>query len=229
MFGGRTSLVIAVMNILVYAGITLVQDQGWIPVNIENNPFTAIGLTSVSMLLLALVTWQAVQNLQLYIQRLQERERVQQDMSAEKDRLLEELQQREEARHHLLETVRALGSPVIPLAEGVIAMPLIGAIDSERAAGLTQALLWGVAEYRARAVLVDITSVPLVDAEVAGALIRAMTGVRLLGAEPVLTGIRAEVAQTIVGLGLDLSGMMTMGSLQEGLSYVMGQAGPKRG
>lgn len=221
--GGRPGISTMLVCLALYVGITLAQDQGWLEVQIDNSPLSAIALTAAIFLIVALVTWQALRSMQEYIQRLKERESVLEGMTAEKDRLLAELQQREEARYHLLETVRELGSPVIPLAEGVIAMPLIGAIDSGRAARLTQVLLRGVAEHRARAVLVDITAVPVVDAAVAGALIRAMTGVRLLGAEPVLTGIRAEVAQTIVGLGLDLSGMMTLGSFQEGLSYVMGR------
>jgi len=119
--------------------------------------------------------------------------------------------------------VGELGSPVIPLAEGIIAMPLIGIIDSERAQQLRMALLDGVAAHRARVAIIDITGVPLVDTMVAGTLLQAAKGIRLLGAEPVLTGIRAEVAQTIVSLGLDLTGVVTRATLQEGLTYAIAE------
>ncbi|MGC8874452.1 MAG: STAS domain-containing protein, partial [Chloroflexia bacterium] len=79
----------------------------------------------------------------------------------------------------------------------------------------------GTYEHRARAVLLDITGVPTVDTAVANALVRLAQGVRLLGAVPVLVGVRAEVAQTIVDLGVDLQGIVTRANLQEGLEYAL--------
>ncbi|MBN1485098.1 MAG: STAS domain-containing protein [Chloroflexia bacterium] len=219
--GGRAGLLITVLELALYAGITLGQGLGWLDLQIENSPFTAVGLTSVALLIVTLVLWQTMQAQQRYIDQRRERETMLERLAQEKDRLLEELRQREESRRHLLETIQELGSPVIPLAEGVIAMPLVGAVDSGRAQGITQALLQGVTEHRARAVLVDITGVPLVDTAVVGALMRAMAGVQLLGATPVLVGIRAAVAQTIVELGVDMEAIVSRANMQEGLEYAL--------
>jgi rsbT co-antagonist protein RsbR len=83
------------------------------------------------------------------------------------------------------------------------------------------ALLEGVSQHRARVAIVDITGVAAVDTTVASGLLKAAQGIRLLGATPVLTGIRAEVAQTLVVLGLDLGSVVTKGTLQEGLAYAL--------
>ena len=86
---------------------------------------------------------------------------------------------------------------------------------------MIDALLTGIAESGARVAIVDITGVPIVDTQVANAIIRAAQSVKLLGAQVVLTGIRPEVAQTLVGLGADLSGLITRSSLQTGIAYAM--------
>jgi anti-anti-sigma regulatory factor len=178
-------------------------------------------LAGVIFLFGASFVYLVVRTSHLTISESQEQAELLHTLSEEKDGLLAEIQQREDAQQHLLDAVRELGSPVIPLAEGVIAMPLIGAIDSERALHVTESLLQGVAAHRASVAIVDITGVPVVDTAVAGALIQAMAGVRLLGAEAVLTGIRSEVAQTMVTLGLDLSGVVTRATIQEGLAYAL--------
>jgi rsbT co-antagonist protein RsbR len=124
------------------------------------------------------------------------------------------------------ETIRAqqavlaeLSTPLIPISEQVMVMPLVGAVDSQRAQQVLTALLEGIASSRARVAILDITGVSVVDTQVANALIRAAQAVKLLGAQVVLTGIRPEVAQTLVGLGTDLQGIVTRGSLQSGIAY----------
>ena len=87
-----------------------------------------------------------------------------------------------------------------------------------------QALLGGVTTARARVAIIDITGVPNVDVEVAQSLVRAARGVRLLGAQVVLTGIRPEVAQTLIALGTDLQGITTLGTLQSGIRFAMQRA-----
>jgi len=118
-----------------------------------------------------------------------------------------------------LETVRELSSPVIPLIAGVIAMPVIGTVDSVRAQQIRTALLHGMATHRARVVIIDITGVAVVDTAVAQALLQTAHGVELLGGRPVLVGIRGEIAQTLVEMGVDLAGIVTRATLQEGLEY----------
>lgn len=137
--------------------------------------------------------------------------------------------QAEQAREELQAAVIAsqqtllaeLSSPLIPLADGVLAMPLIGTIDAARAEHIVEALLTGVTERRARTVILDITGVRTIDTRVAEALVRAAGAVRLLGAEAILTGIGPEVAFTLVGLGVDLGGVKTLASLRAGIEHAL--------
>ena len=122
-------------------------------------------------------------------------------------------------REALEQTIQGLSSPVLPVLDGVLAMPLIGVIDSQRAALLTASLLSAIEQHRATMVLLDVTGVPLIDTQVARVLLQAADAARLLGAEPILVGIRPELAQTIVGLGLDLSSLKTHADLQSSIRY----------
>jgi len=112
-----------------------------------------------------------------------------------------------------------LSTPLIPISDQIMAMPLIGSVDSRRAQQVIETLLQGIATSGAQIAILDITGVPVVDTQVADALIRAAQAVKLLGAQVVLTGIRPEVAQTLVGLGTDLRGIVTRSSLQSGIAY----------
>jgi anti-anti-sigma regulatory factor len=120
-------------------------------------------------------------------------------------------------------TLAELSTPLIPLADGLLVMPLIGTIDSKRAQQIIESLLTGVAEARAKTVIIDITGVAVVDTQVANTLLRAAQAVKLLGANVMLTGIRPEVAQTLVSLGLDLGGIATRGTLQSGVAEAFKQ------
>ena len=94
-------------------------------------------------------------------------------------------------------------------------------IDSNRAQQVIETLLAGVAASRAATAILDLTGVQVVDTQVANALLRAAQAVKLLGARVVLTGIRPEIAQTLVGLGLDLSGITTRATLQSGIAFAL--------
>ncbi|NTU84395.1 MAG: STAS domain-containing protein [Chloroflexales bacterium] len=109
--------------------------------------------------------------------------------------------------------------PILPVAEGVLVLPLVGALDSARIAQAQERALQAVEESRASFVIIDITGVPVVDTQVARGLIELIQAAHMLGARAVLVGIRPEVAQTIVGLGIDLGAMVTRGTLQGGVSY----------
>lgn len=121
--------------------------------------------------------------------------------------------------------LRELNTPLIPLAEDVVVMPLIGSIDSTRASQVLESLLEGVTTYRARIAILDITGLPVVDTQVASVLLQAAQAVKLLGAEVILTGIGPEVAQTLIGIGADLSGLKTPGTLQAGIAYALQRKG----
>lgn len=119
--------------------------------------------------------------------------------------------------------IRELSTPLIPLAQGLVVMPLIGSMDSTRAQQVMETLLEGVAVQRATSAILDITGLQVVDTQVADALVRAARAVKLLGAQVIITGIRPEIAQTLVGMGADLSSIVTHGSLQKGVAYALRQ------
>jgi anti-anti-sigma factor len=142
---------------------------------------------------------------------------------------ISEQQRQEEERQRLQEqvieaqraTLLELSTPLIPVSEDVVIMPLVGAIDSGRAQMVMESLLEGVATNRARTAIVDITGVSVVDTQVAQALVSAAQAVRLLGAQVILTGIGPQVAQTLIHLGVDISSIITRGSLQSGIAHAL--------
>ncbi len=117
--------------------------------------------------------------------------------------------------------LRELSTPLIPLTRTTVVMPLIGSLDSARAQQVIETLLEGVAERRATMAILDVTGVPIVDTQVANVLLQAAQAVRLLGAQVAITGIRPEIAQTLVGLGIDLAGILTHSSLQSGIAFAL--------
>lgn len=117
-----------------------------------------------------------------------------------------------------------MSTPLLPLADGVIAMPLVGTMNKGRASGVMETLLKGVAEHHARIVILDITGVRVVNTQVATALIKAAQAVKLLGVSVVLTGIQPRIAQILAGLGVDLSNIITRNTLQAGIVYALNRA-----
>ena len=110
-----------------------------------------------------------------------------------------------------------LPTPVLQLRPGLLLIPVVGTLDSYRARTLTVQLLEGIKEHRARAVVLDITGVAAVDSAVANHLIQTMAAARLMGARPVLTGLSAEVAQSLVKVGVTAEALSTAGDLQRGI------------
>lgn len=115
-----------------------------------------------------------------------------------------------------------LSTPLIPISEQVVLMPLIGTVDAQRAQRVMETLLSGVNARRATMTIIDITGVPVADTYVASMLVQCARAVRLLGAQVVLTGIRPDVAHLLVELGVDLRGIVTRGTLQAGIAYALG-------
>jgi anti-anti-sigma regulatory factor/HAMP domain-containing protein len=143
------------------------------------------------------------------------------ERTAELERALVELRESADAREQLSAAIREMSSPVVPVLEGILVMPLVGIIDADRARLLVRSLLTGIERHRANVVILDVTGVPLVDTQIARALLEAARAARLLGARPVLVGLRPELAQTIVSLGLDLSGLVTRADLQSGVAHAI--------
>ena len=124
-------------------------------------------------------------------------------------------------QHGLLEIIRQISTPVLPVHDRVLLLPLVGQLDAERGRQLTVALLAGVERHRASVVIIDITGVPMIDTTVAGHLLQATVAAKLLGAESVLVGVSPEVAQTLVQLGVDLGALTTRSNLQAGVAYAV--------
>lgn len=117
--------------------------------------------------------------------------------------------------------LQELSAPLIPVFENITIMPLVGTIDTDRAKKIMENLLQGVVKHRAEVVLIDITGVPLVDTMVAHHIIQSAEAVRLIGAKCLIVGIRPEIAQTIVNLGIDLSHIITKNSLRKGIEAAL--------
>ncbi|MDQ0221324.1 STAS domain-containing protein [Peribacillus cavernae] len=117
--------------------------------------------------------------------------------------------------------LQELSAPLIPVLEGITVMPLVGTIDTQRAKQIMENLLQGVVKHRSEVVLIDITGVPVVDTMVAHHIIQAAEAVRLVGTKCMLCGIRPEIAQTIVNLGINLNEIVTKNSLKKGIEAAL--------
>jgi rsbT co-antagonist protein RsbR len=127
------------------------------------------------------------------------------------------VQERERVIRQQQEAIRELSTPVLPVRERLLILPIIGVIDPQRARQLTEQLLHGIRTNRAKVVVMDITGVPVMDANVANHLVQTVEAARLLGATVIVTGLSPEIAQTLVTIGVDLAKMTTVGDLQGGI------------
>lgn len=118
-----------------------------------------------------------------------------------------------------------VATPVIRLWDGIVAVPLIGTLDSARSQVVMETLLNAVVDQHARFAILDITGVPTVDSLVAQHLMKTVAAARLMGAECVVSGIRPAIAQTMVHLGLDLGSVLTRASLADALGYCLHELG----
>lgn len=117
--------------------------------------------------------------------------------------------------------IRELSTPIIQVWDKVLALPLLGVVDSGRAAEVMESLLTQVSKTRARFAILDLTGVEALDTATVSHVIKLIQSLRLLGAEGLITGICPNVAQTMVGLGINLDGFVTLANLQSGLQYCM--------
>lgn len=124
-------------------------------------------------------------------------------------------------QHELLE----LSTPVVKLWDGVLAVPMIGTLDSSRTQIVMESLLQRIVETGAELAIIDITGVPTVDTLVAQHLLKTVTAIRLMGAECIISGIRPQIAQTVVHLGIDLQGIITKATLADALKLAMKRVG----
>jgi anti-anti-sigma regulatory factor/HAMP domain-containing protein len=134
-----------------------------------------------------------------------------------------ELHQLVTNQERILAQIREMSTPVVPILKGIIVVPIVGSLDTQRAAQLIDNVLSGIEQHHARIAVLDVTGVPVIDTHVAAVIIKTADAARLLGAAAILVGIRPEVAQTLVQLGIDLSGILTFATLQEVLQTRVAQ------
>lgn len=134
-------------------------------------------------------------------------------------------QAREEIIRRQQEELLELSTPVIKLWDGVLAVPMIGVLDSSRTQVVMEALLQKIVETGSELAIIDITGVPTVDTLVAQHLLKTVTAIRLMGADCIISGIRPAIAQTIVHLGIDLTGVRTKATLADALALALQQTG----
>jgi rsbT co-antagonist protein RsbR len=118
-----------------------------------------------------------------------------------------------------------LSTPVVKLWDGVLALPMIGTLDSARTQIVMESLLQRIVETGAEIAIVDITGVPTVDTLVAQHLLKTVTAIRLMGADCIISGIRPQIAQTIVHLGVELQGVTTKATLADALALALKRSG----
>jgi rsbT co-antagonist protein RsbR len=127
------------------------------------------------------------------------------------------VQERERVIRQQQEAIRELSTPVLQVRERLLILPIVGVLDSQRARQLTEQLLQGIRVNRAKVVVIDVTGVPDIDSTVANHLVQTVEASRLMGASVIITGLSADIAQTLVTIGVDLSKMNAVGDLQGGI------------
>lgn len=132
---------------------------------------------------------------------------------------------REDVIQRQQEEMLELSTPVVKLWEGVLALPMIGTLDSQRTQVVMESLLQRIVATGSEIAIIDITGVPTVDTLVAQHLLKTVTAIRLMGADAIISGVRPQIAQTIVHLGLDLQGIVTKANLADALALALKRTG----
>jgi len=125
--------------------------------------------------------------------------------------------------------IMEMSVPILPLAKTTLVMPLVGALDDSRLQLIQERALQAIAQSAARYLILDITGVPIVDTQVANKLLKLIQAARLIGSTVIIVGVRPEVAQTIVGLGIQLQDIVTRSTLQSGIAYTQNEQAPQFG
>ncbi len=132
---------------------------------------------------------------------------------------------REDVIQRQQEEMLELSTPVVKLWDGVLALPMIGTLDSQRTQVVMESLLQRIVDTGSEIAIIDITGVPTVDTLVAQHLLKTVTAIRLMGADAIISGVRPQIAQTIVHLGLDLQGIVTKANLADALALALKRNG----
>lgn len=170
---------------------------------------------------LAMITNVLVNSVRRAVNELQKAMEVLQEESAQKDQVLGQMKQQVEIIERQRSAIQELSTPVLQLWDKVLALPVIGVVDSRRSTDIMERLLSEIIVKQSRFVILDITGVDIVDTKTADHFVKVIKAAELLGAKCILTGIRPAVAQTLVEIGVDLSSIITLRTLQDGLGECM--------
>jgi rsbT co-antagonist protein RsbR len=132
---------------------------------------------------------------------------------------------REDVINRQQEEMLELSTPVVKMWDGILALPMIGTLDSARTQIVMESLLQRIVDTGSEIAIIDITGVPTVDTLVAQHLLKTVTAIRLMGADCIISGVRPQIAQTIVHLGVDLQGVTTKATLADALAVALKRAG----
>jgi anti-anti-sigma regulatory factor len=139
--------------------------------------------------------------------------------------LLASIEQQRHEETQLRIALNELSTPIVPVYQGILVVPLVGTIDSRRATGITERLLEAIAFYQADIVIIDITGVSVIDTTIANHLLQTVRAAELIGSQIVLVGIGAEIAQTIVHIGIALDHLTIRANLQSGIAHALALQG----
>lgn len=185
------------------------------------NLLFASAMFGITATLAALTAQRLDHLLRISMSRSQEVEAARAELEQRVEERTAGLQQALEELQQSGETIRQLSAPILPVAEGVLVLPLVGNINQERAHFITEQLLADVHRRRPRTVLFDLTGIGVVDLTTSQVLERLTTAVRLLGAEPVLVGISAELATIITTQDINVQNVISRRDVQSGLEYAL--------
>jgi rsbT co-antagonist protein RsbR len=220
----RRILLISSSSLILFLLFAVLQQQGLLtPLQMPANGWRELVvplMVSLSIPVSGLLMLLISNNMSQSLTEAEERGRLAEDARAAQAVTLVRVEQQAAEQARLIELVHDLEIPVIPLLEGVLVLPIVGQLDSRRMRNLTQTLLERVAADHAHTVLLDLTAISLLDTEAANHLLKLTSGVRLLGARCILSGIRADVAHTLVSLGISWANIQTVASLRDGMAYL---------
>lgn|SRR5262249_45276232 len=220
----RFTIGITIMATLAYCGASLLRPLlPWQPIVLTpsiREPLSFLLMISIFGAL-GLLSWQLVGLLQRALTRANQHIEALDQANAEQQRVYAALAAQHAEQQRLLDVITALETPIIPLQQHVLLVPLVGSLDTQRAQAARSRILTALAERRAQVVILDITSVAMIDTAVARQLLMIAQSVRLMGAEALFTGMKGEMAQMLVQMGIDLRQFRSIGTLEDGIESVI--------
>ncbi len=230
--GGTGGAIMALLGLVTYWGVGDLFFNGYLPdllpegrASLGHNVFI-LGVTlAATAILVYLVDRQLTSIAREKVRVARERAAELEQLLREREELIAGLEETIRQRERLSTALRESAAPVLPILEGLIVIPLVGPLDVERAEGVLDNLLRGIAAHKASYVLLDITGVPTIDGDAARGLLKAIDGARLLGSKCMLVGVRPVVARELVMSGVDLADVPSYSTLREGLVSILEERG----